>query len=56
MTDGEQTTDTTRQERASTWFSRLRDDICAAFEAIEDELVGPNPTSAHPAGRFERKA
>ncbi len=29
------------------WFTRLRDRICAEFEAIED-LAGPNP------GRFER--
>jgi coproporphyrinogen III oxidase len=32
---------------AREWFARLRDRICAAFEAIEDE-AGPNP------GRFVR--
>ena len=27
-----------RKERARIWFERLRDDICAAFEAVEDDL------------------
>ena len=36
---------------ATSWFKELRDDICARFEALEDEL--DNTTS--PAGRFERK-
>ena len=27
-----------RKTRARTWFERLRNDICAAFEAIEDDL------------------
>ena len=36
---------------ASNWFAALRDDICAAFEAIEDSFV----TKQKPAGRFERK-
>lgn len=35
---------------AATWFKRLRDDICAVFERLEDEL-----THTQPAGRFERK-
>ncbi len=26
--------------RAAAWFSDLRDRICAAFEAIEDDAVG----------------
>lgn len=37
---------------ASDWFAALRDDICAAFEAIEDLVA----TKQKPAGRFERKS
>ena len=37
---------------ASDWFVALRDDICAAFEAIEDSVA----TKQKPAGRFERKS
>ncbi len=44
--------DEDRKSRASTWFARLRDDICAAFEAIEDDLDGP--MRDQPPGRFER--
>jgi coproporphyrinogen III oxidase len=35
------------------WFRQLRDDICAAFEKIEDDLQGTNADK--PAGRFERR-
>ena len=38
--------------RASGWFRALRDDICAAFEAIEADHDGP--LSDRPAGAFER--
>ncbi|MBN9530702.1 MAG: oxygen-dependent coproporphyrinogen oxidase [Alphaproteobacteria bacterium] len=43
-----------RQQAAETWFADLRDRICAAFEAIEDELGGTRHGDL-PAGRFERK-
>jgi coproporphyrinogen III oxidase len=46
---------TPRQAAASRWFESLRDDICAAFEAIEDDLAG-GPHVVRPAGRFVRKA
>ncbi len=40
-----------KEPDAAQWFEALRDRICAAFEALEDELVD----SPLPAGRFERK-
>ncbi|WP_395018677.1 oxygen-dependent coproporphyrinogen oxidase [Dongia sp.] len=42
---------TDHREQAAAWFRALRDGICAAFEQVEDELIG----SDRPAGRFERK-
>ncbi|MEA2983584.1 MAG: coproporphyrinogen oxidase [Alphaproteobacteria bacterium] len=44
----------TRKERARAWFERLRDDICAALEAVEDALPAAAPLSDRPAGRFKR--
>ena len=44
-----------RKSKASAWFAALRDDICAEFERIENELEA-GPMSALPAGRFERKS
>jgi coproporphyrinogen III oxidase len=41
------------QERASSWFETLRDRICAAFEAIEDDYAGPDADTLAP-GRFGR--
>src|SRR5262245_65704798 len=43
-----------RKARARAWFERLRDDICAAFEALEDALPATAPYSDKPAGRFVR--
>ncbi len=39
---------------AAAWFTDLRNRICAAFEAIEDDVKGP--LADQPAGRFVRKA
>ena len=43
-----------RKQRARTWFESLRDEICAALEALEEAYAGPL-ADTHPAGRFERK-
>lgn len=40
-----------RKEQAAAWFRQLRDQICAEFEKIEDELA----ESSAKSGRFERK-
>ena len=42
-----------RQQRAAGWFAALRDRICAAFEAIEDEFAGADAERL-PPGRFAR--
>ena len=41
-----------RKQRARTWFEMLRDDICAGFEKIEDDVTGSHTDRA--PGRFER--
>ncbi|MDX5595367.1 oxygen-dependent coproporphyrinogen oxidase [Pseudovibrio sp. SPO723] len=44
-----------KKETATRWFSELRDQICAAFEKLEDDIAVENgPLSDQPAGRFER--
>jgi coproporphyrinogen III oxidase len=43
-----------RKTAARAWFERLRDDICAAFEAIEDALPPSAPLAGRAAGRFKR--
>ena len=45
---------TDRQARARAWFEQLRDDICAAFEALEDALPARAPLAERAAGRFVR--
>lgn len=43
-----------RKERARAWFEQLRDDICAAFEAIERDLPAGAPNAEKETGRFVR--
>ena len=43
-----------RKTRARTWFETLRDDVCAALEAVEDALPASAPLAQKPAGRFTR--
>jgi coproporphyrinogen III oxidase len=42
------------KSKTRAWFETLRDDICAALEAIEDELPAGAPLAEPPAGRFTR--
>ncbi len=41
------------KDTARAWFEHLRDRICAVFEAIEDEYLGP--MCNQPPGRFKRR-
>jgi coproporphyrinogen III oxidase len=43
-----------KKATAAQWFVSLRDQICSAFEGLEDGHDGTNRDA--PAGRFERKA
>jgi coproporphyrinogen III oxidase len=43
-----------RKTQARAWFERLRDDICAALEALEDALPATAPLGDFPPGRFVR--
>ncbi len=43
-----------RKKTAEAWFHQLRDRICAAFEALEDQLR-EGPHAGLPPGRFQRK-
>jgi coproporphyrinogen III oxidase len=40
--------------KARAWFETLRDQICAAFEALEDALPDGQPQSGMPPGHFVR--
>ena len=44
--------DADRRMKATAWFESLRDSICAAFEAIEQDYRGP--LSDRAPGRFVR--
>jgi coproporphyrinogen III oxidase len=43
-----------RKTRARAWFERLRGDICAALEAVEDALPATAPLADRAPGRFLR--
>jgi coproporphyrinogen III oxidase len=43
-----------RKARARAWFESLRDDICAAFEALEADLPARAPLAEQAPGRFAR--
>jgi coproporphyrinogen III oxidase len=43
-----------RKARARAWFEALRDQLCAALEAVEDALPDGAPLADHKAGRFVR--
>ncbi len=43
-----------RKTRARAWFEQLRDDLCAAFETIENDLPANAPHGGDPSGRFVR--
>src|ERR1700704_168508 len=43
-----------RQQRTAVWFGAVRDRICGAFKAIEDEYAGSDADQP-PPGRFERR-
>jgi coproporphyrinogen III oxidase len=45
----------THKQQAADWFRRLRDDICAAFETIEDDIMHPQ-LGTRPPGRFVQTA
>ena len=51
----ESDTESDHKTIAENWFRELRDMMCAAFEAIEADVEGPNGSSDLAPGRFSRK-
>ena len=45
-----------RKAAARAWFEELRDDVCRAFEKIEDDLPDRAPLARKPPGRFVRQS
>ena len=43
-----------RKDQARVWFETLRDDVCAAFESLEDDLPADTQMADLPPGRFVR--
>ena len=46
----------THKDRVQAWFMQLRDDLCAALEATELDVEGPNPSSEGEVGTFKQKS
>ncbi len=44
-----------KKREAAAWFAALRDDICAALEAVEEGLPAAAPNGDRAAGKFVRK-
>jgi coproporphyrinogen III oxidase len=53
MTDASAPLDAHKQ-RARAWFEALRDDLCAAFERLEEDLPAGATLAGEPPGRFVR--
>jgi len=45
-----------QKKKAESWFRQLRDEICVAFEAVEQDLPGDAPLGNEVPGHFERKS
>ena len=45
----------THKECAAAWFAELRDNLCTALEAAENEVQGPNFSSKGEPGAFKKK-